>query len=80
MRPSRCEGEPPIRPEACLLHVEERIGGSDAVQGASYGWGVILGSVGSLLFHLSNYSYRNRYYRGRYHGGYSGGGGGFSDS
>ena len=34
-----CPGkeEPSIRPEACLLHIEDRIGGSDAVQGATYG-------------------------------------------
>ena len=27
----------PIRPELCFLHSEDRIGASDAVQGATYG-------------------------------------------
>ncbi len=31
--------ESAIRPEACFLHVEDRIVGSDAVQGATYGAG-----------------------------------------
>ncbi len=36
-----CPGkeETPIRPELCFLHSEDRIGGSDAVQGATYGAG-----------------------------------------